>query len=141
MVSNWLDIGKRIEWNVRKFRKILILMSVLGLFLLILSTAWSVTRFEMDPGKVAAAEARMWQAYYANDHIALRDELTNLLRNQFGFSITDANDIGDPLASAAMKFESAESNYKLIVLPDLERAYSRSEPSVTSIIKCRVEFG
>jgi hypothetical protein len=119
-----MDIFKRNERNVCKFRKILILMGVLGLTLLMLPTVWSDTRFEMDPGKVAAAEARMWQAYYTNDHIALRQELTNLLRSQFGISVSEANDISRSLASAAMKFESAGSNYKLTVLPDLVRAYS-----------------
>ena len=111
---------------MHKFRKIkiLILMGVLGLSLLMPPTAWSDTRFEMEPDKVAAAEARMWQAYYTNDHIALRQELTNLLRSQFGISDSGAKDIGETLASAAMKFESAKSNYKLTILPDLERAYS-----------------
>jgi Fibronectin type III domain. len=117
-------IGKRIEWNVRKFRKTLILIGFLGFFLLILPTAWSSTRFEMEPGKVAVAEVRMWQAYYANDHTALRQELTNLLRNQFGLSVSDANDIGEPLARAAMKFESEKNNYNLTVLPYIESAYS-----------------
>ena len=46
---------------MHKFRKLLILMCVLGLTLLMLPTVWSDTRFEMDPGKVAVAEARMWQ--------------------------------------------------------------------------------
>ena len=78
----------------------------------------------MDPVKAAAAETRMWQAYYAGDHVALRQELTNLLRNQFDISISDADEIGELLASAAMKFESTKSNYKLTVLPDLELAYS-----------------
>ncbi len=123
-VGNRLDIGKRIEWTVHKFKKILILMGVLGLALLMLPTVWSDTHFKMDPGKVAAAESRMWQAYYANDHVALRQELTNLLRSQFGISASDAKDIGVTLASAAMKFESTENNYKLTILPDLERAYS-----------------
>jgi hypothetical protein len=66
----------------------------------------------------------MWQAYYTNDHIALRQELNNLLCRQFGISVSEANGISGSLASAAMKFESAESNYKLTVLPDLELAYS-----------------
>lgn len=108
-----------------KFRKILILMGVLGLTLLMLPTVWSDTRFEMDPGKVAAAETHMWQAYYTNDHVVLRQELTNLLRNQFDISISDADEIGGLLAIAAMKFESAKSNYRTIVLPDLELVYSR----------------
>ncbi len=123
MASNGLCIFKRNGGNVRKFRKILI--SVFGMMLLMLSTAWSDTRFEIDPGKVAAAETHMWQAYYTNDHVALRQELTNLLRNQFDISISDADEICELLAIAAMKFESAKSNYKTTVLPDLELAYSR----------------
>ncbi len=119
-----LEIDKLIKWNVYKSWKMLILMGVLGLILLMLPNAWSDTHFEIDPVKAAAAETRMWQAYYTNDHVALRQELTNLLRNQFDISVSDADEIGELLASAAMKFESTKSNYKLTVLPDLELAYS-----------------
>ena len=119
-----LEIDKLMKCNMYKSWKMLILMGVLGLFLLMLPNAWSDTHFEMDPVKAAAAETRMWQAYYADDHVALRQELTNLLRSQFDISISDADEIGELLASAAMKFESTKSNYKLTVLPDLELAYS-----------------
>jgi hypothetical protein len=123
MVCKRPDIFKRIGGDMHKFRKILI--GVLGLMLLMLPTVWSDTRFEMDPYKVAAAETNMWQAYYTNDHVALLQELKNLMHNQFDISISDAEEIGELLAIAAMKFESAKSNYKTTVLPDLELAYSR----------------
>lgn len=119
-----LEIDRLIKWNMYKALKMLTLIGVLGLFLLLVPNAWSDAHFEMDPGKVAAAETRMWQAYYANDHVTLKQEFTNLLRNQFDISISDADEIGTLLASATMKFESTKSNYQLTVLPDLERAYS-----------------
>ena len=102
-------------------------MGTFGLCVFVLSTAWAGSHFEMDPDKVGAAEARMWQAYYTNDQATIMQELTSLLHNQFGISVSEAGDIGELLASAAMKFESAENNYKLTVLPDLERAYTLLE--------------
>ncbi len=114
--------------NSYKIYKGLVFVSVLVLsFLVLPEEVWSDIRYEMDPGKVATAETRMWQAYYANDHIALRQELATLLSNQFDISVSDADEIGELLAIAALKFESAASNYQTIVLPDLELAYSRLE--------------
>ncbi len=118
------EAGNRDKLKVSKSYKSIILAGVIWISMLSVPKAWSGTRFEMDPFKVASAETRMWQAYYANDHIALLQELTNLLHSQFGISVSDAKDIGEVLAGAAMKFESAESNYKPTVLPDLELAYS-----------------
>ncbi len=135
MVSKVLDMFKRNGGNVRKFRKILI--SVFGLMLLMLTTVWSDTRFEMEPDKIAAAETHMWQAYYTNDHVALIHELKNFLRNQFDISNSEADEIGDPLAIAAMKFGSVKSNYKTTVLSDLALACSRlsGKPDVELVPK------
>jgi hypothetical protein len=80
----------------------------------------------MAPAKVATAVTHMRQAYYENDHTALRQELTNLLSDPFDISVSDADEIGELLAIAAMKFESAKSNYNTIVLPGLKLAYNTS---------------
>ncbi|MCP4252190.1 MAG: fibronectin type III domain-containing protein [Candidatus Scalindua sp.] len=127
-----IQFPKNINNNIQtavslyKIYKGLVFVSVLWIsFLVLPEKVWSDVRYEMNPGKVATAETRMWQAYYANDHIALRQELTNLLRNQFGISASDADEIGELLAIAAIKFESAASNYQTLVLPDLELAYAR----------------
>ncbi len=107
------------------YKRLVFVSALVFSFLVLPEGVWSDVHYEMDPDKVATAETRMWQAYYANDHIALRQELTNLLRNQFGISVSDADEIGELLAVAAVKFESATSNYQTLVLPDLELAYSR----------------
>jgi hypothetical protein len=122
-ISKNINYRSQIVVNLYRIKR-LAFVCALGLSFLVLPEVWSDVRFEMDPGKVADAETRMWQAYYANDHIMLRQEIENLLNCQFGISVSDAKEIGESLASAAMKFESAKSNYKLTVLPDLERAYS-----------------
>ncbi|MFQ5963485.1 MAG: hypothetical protein ACE5KZ_04285 [Candidatus Scalinduaceae bacterium] len=67
----------------------------------------------------------MWKAYYADNHRALWQELVKLLRSQFNISLLEAMDVGEPLARATMKFEKIKSNYKTMVIPDLELAYTR----------------
>lgn len=80
-------------------------------------------RPSFDADKVARAETRMWQAYYSGDKTQLGLQLIALLRNQHGLSLLEAKEIGELLASSAMKFSSAGGDYERIVLPDLARAY------------------
>jgi hypothetical protein len=101
--------------------------------LLLTSTVWADNRFKINPDKVAAAEVRMWKAYYSNNINVLRQELLKLLQSQFDLSLIEAIDVGKPLALAAMKFDRARSNYKLKVLPDLELAYSRLKKATGTI--------
>ncbi len=124
---------KQGSWRKRYSMKRLILAMWLSMTLLMTSTTWADNRFKLNPDKVAASEARMWKAYYANNIKMLRRELLNLLRGQFDLSIVEAMDVGKPLARAAMKFSRARSNYKPKVLPDLELAYSRIKEA-TSIM-------
>lgn len=65
------------------------------------------------------------EGFYSNDIRMLWRELLNLLHSHFGLSIMEAMDVGEPLALAAMKFESIRSGYKSKVLPDLDLAYTR----------------
>lgn len=120
-----LGAGKGIKRNFYKPTKILVLIGVLGICLFMLPAAWSDTRFEFDSVKVAAAETRMWKAYYSNDHKTLGSELLELLHSQFGISLPEATEVCEPLAGAAMKFETGKSDYNITVLPGLELAYSR----------------
>ncbi len=77
----------------------------------------------LDPDKIAIAETRMWQAYYAGDLSRLNSEMVALLRAQFGLASADAERIARSLSFAAMKFAISGGNYEQVVLPDLEVAY------------------
>jgi hypothetical protein len=76
-----------------------------------------------DPDQIAAAETRMWQAYYARDLAKLHGEMTALLRAQFQLPSADAERIARNLVGAAMKFAFGGASYERTVLPDLEVAY------------------
>ena len=77
----------------------------------------------LDPDKIAAAETRMWQAYYAADLPRLHSEMVALLRAQFRLTPADAERIARSLTIAAMKFATNGGNYEQVALPDLEIAY------------------
>ena len=77
----------------------------------------------LDPDKIAAAETRMWQAYYAGDLSRLHGEMVALLRAQFRLAPADAERIARSLTVAAMKFAISGGNYEQVALPDLEVAY------------------
>lgn len=107
------------------FVRCLYLSGLFCLTLLMVSTVWAGHRFKINPDEVATAEVQMWKAYYSNNVMVLRRELLKLIRSQFSLSIMEAMNVCEPLALAAMKFDKATSDYKLKVLPDLERAYVR----------------
>jgi len=79
----------------------------------------------LDSKAMAAAETRMWQAYYAQDPAALFEELTGLMRAQFGVTGLTAKRIAYDLAMAAKDFASARGDYEAKVLPSLVSAYTR----------------
>ena len=85
---------------------------------------WSRS-FRPDPNAIAAAETRMWQAYYAADPVRLHGELVMLLRSQFKASPEEANAVAQRLVMAAWKFETSADNYEALVLPDLEAAFDQ----------------
>lgn len=74
--------------------------------------------------KIAAAETRMWRAYYAHDTRTMGLELIGLLRNQFGLTLQEALEVGEPLGRAAMAFGESDNDCEVRVLPHLETAYS-----------------
>jgi hypothetical protein len=76
-----------------------------------------------DPDRIAAAETRMWQAYYTRDLSRLHGEMADLLRAQFRIPPADAERIAKSLVGAAMNFTIPGANYEQVVLPDLEVAY------------------
>lgn len=99
------------------------LLSVLAVAVLLLAGYLLWSRSHLHPDRIAAAETRMWRAYYAANLPALQEELVTMLRAQFGLSHSDANSIGAHLATAAMKFEIGPGTYEITVLPHLEEAY------------------
>ncbi len=105
-------------------KKLDILIALFFTFL-VLPEASSGVRFEMEPAKVAAAEARMWRVAYTDDYVSLRQEFENFICSQFDISGTNANYMAEQLTSAIVKFETSESNYESNVLPYIEHAYSR----------------
>ena len=77
----------------------------------------------LDPDRIATAETRMWQAYYAGDLSKLHSEMVALLRAQFRLAPADSERIARSLSVAATKFAISGGNYEQVVLPDLEVAY------------------
>lgn len=67
----------------------------------------------------------MWQFYYEQDKMRLGFYLVSMLRSIHGISFSEAQEIGELLASSAMKFKNASGNYEEIALPDLLLAYSK----------------
>lgn len=94
-----------------------ILIGVIGLF------HFAFNRPTFDPNKVAHAERKMWEAYYAHDQSTLALSLISLLRQQYGLTLNEAKRVGEHLANAALKFHSIRSNYENEVSPDLIEAY------------------
>ena len=80
-------------------------------------------RPSFNADKVAQAETRMWQAYYAGNRVQLGLELISMLRNQYGMSLLEAKETAELLVSSAMDFRSSKGNYENIALGDLTEAY------------------
>jgi len=98
---------------------------ILIFVIIIIGVGWKIffTRPAFNADKIAQSETRMWQAYYAGNKTKIGIELIYLLRNQYGLHLFEAKEIGELLASAAMKFRSAKGNYENVVLGDLTEAY------------------
>jgi hypothetical protein len=78
-----------------------------------------------DPDRVAAAEVRMWKAYYDRKFQEVGFELIDLLVRQFHLSAPDALVIAINLSSASLAFQSTRKDYQTQVLPGLRDAYGR----------------
>ena len=105
--------GRFLKWAILV---VVIVLAVVSFWIM-------VERPSFDADKVAQAETRMWQAYYSGDKTQLGLQLIALLRNQHGLSLLEAKEIGELLASSAMKFRSANGDYESVALPDLSKAY------------------
>ena len=78
-----------------------------------------------DPDAVARAEAAMWKGYYDGNRVRVALSLMELLRVQFGMTLSEARAVAQPLARAALAFKPARDRYAERVLPDLTEAYRR----------------
>ncbi|MBU1864176.1 MAG: hypothetical protein KKH94_10975 [Candidatus Omnitrophica bacterium] len=76
-----------------------------------------------DANEVAVAETNMWKAYYTGNAPVLVGHLVGLLHSQFDIPLQRTQPIAGLLAKAAMNFRMARSNYDVVVLPDLKKAY------------------
>jgi hypothetical protein len=83
------------------------------------------SQLKFDPDRVAAAEVRMWKAYYGGKIQEVGLELLDLLVGQFHLSAPDALVIAVDLSSATLAFQSAREDYQTQVLPGLRGAYGR----------------
>lgn len=100
-----------------------------GLLAVLLVLVLFVVRFvygrpSFDADKVARAETRMWQAYYTGNKTQLGLQLIAQLRSQHQLALFEAKEVGELLATSAMRFRSASGDYDSVCLPDLTRAYS-----------------
>src|SRR5262245_47967347 len=97
----------------------------LGAYALTAPPGGSRSLREFDPDRVADLELRMWQAYYAKEHVRLFALLIETLREQYHYSWTTAAVEGFHLARAAARFgDQVGTREAGVVLPDLERAYA-----------------
>ena len=80
---------------------------------------------QFQPARLADLEVRMWQAYYAKEHVRLFSLLVTMLHEQYHYSWATATVEGFHLARAAATFGDLTSGYE-VVLPDLEAAYAKA---------------
>ena len=103
---------------------IIIILVLIGAIVLV----WKLTNRIQAPfnsAEIAAAETRMWQAYYGGNPITLNKELVNLLKKQFGFRSEDAQNISISLGVATWNFLHSTGSYEDEVLPNLVNAYTQ----------------
>ena len=97
---------------------------IMGLFVAFLLYSSLFGSPEYKAGEIAAAETRMWQHYYSEDHLKLGIELIAVLRAHYGLSVFEAKKAGELFASASKKFQPAQRGEYDVALPDLIAAYS-----------------
>lgn len=79
-----------------------------------------------DAVALAAAETRMWKAYYSRDAMTLLGELTSVLQVQFHLKPGDASSVARDLGLAAAAFQrSGAGEYERAALPNLTQAYTK----------------
>lgn len=80
--------------------------------------------FDFDPHTIAASETIMWQGYYTRDDRALGIAVVEMLNEQFGLTVMQAVEVGEPLARTAMTFARSTGDYEKNVLPGLVNFYT-----------------
>ena len=81
--------------------------------------------FQFDPDRIAAAETRMWKAYYNQNIRELGFEMIGVLQEQFQLSAPDALAVAADLSSATFAFQSTKENYPTQAHFGLKSAYTR----------------
>ncbi len=113
------------KMQINKRKKLILIICATAIFLVGWCLNITFSQSEFNPEKLAQMETQMWQAYYSGNKTELGLLLISILRSQYGLSLLEAKNIGELLASSAMKFRAAESDYETVALPDLTKAYSR----------------
>ncbi|MDK2973540.1 MAG: hypothetical protein PWP23_3295 [Candidatus Sumerlaeota bacterium] len=75
-----------------------------------------------DPDAVAAAEARMWKAYYGGNKQEIGRELIGLFQKQFGIGPMQSATVSLAFAEGAMTFQRGDYDG---ALPPLRQAYAK----------------
>jgi hypothetical protein len=81
--------------------------------------------FQFDADRIAAAETRMWKAYYNRNIQELGLEMIDVLQEQFHLSGSDAIAVAADLSSASLAFQSTKDEYPTQALLGLKSAYMR----------------
>lgn len=79
---------------------------------------------DFDPNEVARLETAMWRSYYAKEQVKLFNQLTELLRTQYGMPYATSNAVGYQAARAAFVFKEGKKreDYEK-ALPNLVKFY------------------
>ncbi len=79
---------------------------------------------EFDPNEVARLETAMWRSYYAKEQVKLFNQLTELLRTQYGMPFATSNTVAYQAAKAAFVFKEGKKreDYEK-ALPNLVNFY------------------
>src|SRR5437870_3952086 len=110
----------------RTIISVALLTGVIIAYLVTASPQGSRSIRQFDPDRMANLEVRMWQAYYAQQHVHLFGLLVTMLREQYRYSWARAVAEGYHLARAAATFANLHSGYEA-VLPNLEAAYGMAK--------------
>lgn len=79
---------------------------------------------DFDPNEVARLETAMWRSYYDKEQVKLFNQLTELLRTQYGMPFATSNAVGYQAAKAAFVFKEGKKreDYEK-ALPNLVKFY------------------
>ena len=107
--------------------RLAILALVLGGAVFFAVRVWKAQSAPFNAARMAAAETRMWQAYYTMNVPVLGSELIGVMTREFGLTTDQAREVGAGLAAAAFMFLQFGPSREAEILAPLERAYERLE--------------